>query len=197
MESEATSHDKREMKKEVKEQERQQTLNEKNKKEFNKNIMKYAIVAVVILVIVFGLYKVVYNIKSFQPYYDKPFHWHSNINMFICGQEVQLKCGSSMCGTVINHHHNDQIMHQEGNVLAKKEDLALARFFDTIGIKFSDTEIADKKNGDLCNGKPGNVNLYVNGKLNNEFSNYVPTRCDAQNPAEIRQRCDKIEVKFE
>ncbi|MBS3174431.1 hypothetical protein J4440_00960 [Candidatus Woesearchaeota archaeon] len=188
-----TGHEKKMLKK----QENQSSENKKDKKEIKKKTIKHAVIILVLALIIFGLYKSISNVKSFEPYYDKEFHWHANINIFTCGNEIQLKCKSGFCGTMLNHHHNDQIIHMEGSVLPRKEDISLGSFFDTINIKFSETEIADKKNGDLCNGKPGKVNLYVNGELNKEFKDYIPSMCNAQEPAEIRQRCDKIEVKFE
>ena len=103
-----------------------------------------------------------------------------------------------MCGVETTHHHNDDIIHMEGNgVITKKEDLSLGNFFDAISIPFNEMQIMNKKNGDLCNGKPGKVHLYIDGKENNEYRNYVPSRCDAQDVGEIHDRCNHIEVKFE
>ncbi len=194
---ELSSHEKKELKKQQKEGGKQFSSEVKVKKDSQKKFVKYAIAIIIVALVLSGLYKIINNVRSFQPDHKGFFHWHANINMFVCGEEAALKCPSGMCGTMLNHHHNDQIIHMEGSVLAKKEDISLGKFFDTIGIKFSETEITDKKNGDICNGKPAKVNLYVNGQLNNEYRNYIPSQCDAQDSIDIRKRCDKIEIKFE
>ena len=126
MEDNLTSHEKKELKK----QEKEKSRLDSEKKYSKKKIVKYAVLGLIILLVVFGLYKMVSNVKDFDPYYKGSFHWHSNINMFICGKEVKLRCNSNICGPMFTHHHNDDIIHTEGNVIAKKEDISLGSFFD-------------------------------------------------------------------
>lgn len=194
-----TQHEKKQIKKQQKEQERQQLHESKSKKESTGKIIKYGIMGAIILLIIFGGYFfVIKPIQGFQPYHEGFYHWHANFEVSVCGQSAQIRCGASLCGPMTMHHHNDNIIHIEGNTIAKKEDLAIGKFFDGINVVFTDTQLLNKNNGDLCdNGQPGNVKMYVNGQPNNEFGNYVPNRCDAGSTAEIRQQCDKIELKFE
>lgn len=192
-----TKHEKRELKQQQKEEERDKQEETKRKKELKSKAIKYAIIGVIVLLAVFGMYKVVNNIKSFQPYYEGFFHWHANFDVYMCGEKQEIRCPGSMCGIMLTHHHNDNLIHTEGSLIAKKEDVSLGKFFDRIGITFTETQLMDKKNGDLCNGNPGKAKLVVNGKENNELRDYVPSRCDAQDASEIKQRCDKIEVRFE
>ncbi len=192
-----TKHERRELKKQQKEKEVSDSENYKRNKEKKKLAAKYLVLGIIILLVVLGMYKLISNVRDFRPYYEGEFHWHANFEVFMCGERQEIKCGSSLCGIMLTHHHNDNIIHTEGSSISKKEDVALGKFFDRIGITFSDMQIMDKKNGDLCSGKAGRVKLVVNGKENTEFREYIPSRCNAQNAADIREKCDKIEVRFE
>ncbi len=195
----STSHEKKELKRQQKEQEKKQVHEQKSSKKFNKNIVTYGLVALAVLVIVIaGYFFLIKPIKEFDPYYEGLYHWHANLNIIACGQPVQLRCAGSLCGPMNLHHHNDEIIHMEGSSIAQKSDLALGKFFEAINVPFSETQISNWKNGDVCpNGNPGEVHMYVDGVRNNEFTNYVPTKCDAQAAAKVRQQCDKIEIRFE
>src|SRR3989338_1396139 len=157
-----TSHEKKEMKKQERDEEKEKTSNKLKSKLLKGKTLKYSIITlVVILVLVGGYYFIVKPIKSFQPYYGGSYHWHANFELFACGQPVEVKCPGSICGPMNLHHHNDNIIHMEGNSIAKKEDLALGKFFDAIGIPFSEAQISNWKNGDICpNGEPGEIHLY-------------------------------------
>jgi len=194
---EMSKHEKRELKQQQKEEEKEKHEDIKRKKELKSKTIKYTIIGVIVILAVFGMYKAINNIRSFQPYYEGFFHWHANFDVYVCGEKQEIRCPGGMCGIMLTHHHNDDIIHTEGNLIAKKEDVSLGKFFDRIGIPFTETQLMDKKNGDMCNENSGKVKLIVNGKENNELRDYIPSRCDAKDTAEIRQRCDKIEVRFE
>ncbi len=147
-----------------------------------KNALKTATVIVIILMFLgyagyaFNTWRKGLPDKAFT---DGPVHWHARLNVKICGQFRELPeskgltaHGKSAVGTPLLHHHHDGTAHIEGRVL-RPEDISLGAFFDAIGGKFSETEIFDKKNGDLCGEKPGSVKLNVNGSLNMEWKNYV------------------------
>lgn len=192
---ELTSHEKKEIKKEEKEKEREQSEKQQTNEKLKKNTIKYGIIILVISLIIFGgYYFVIKPIQNFKPYHNEAYHWHANFEVSICGQPAQVKCGAGMCGPMNLHHHNDNIIHIEGNTIAKQEDIAIGNFFDVLKIPFSSTQIMDKKNGDLCNGKPGNVHMYVNNQINNEFRNFILKKCETDN---IEKDCDHIDIKFE
>jgi len=197
MDEEISKHDRKEIRQQQREEEKKNIEHETKSKANTKKAIKYTVLTIIILLAVFGMYKLVNNIKSNQPYYKGTFHWHANFAVSICGEEQQIRCGSNLCGIMLTHHHNDNIIHTEGQVIMEKEEVSLGKFFDRIGIPFTETQLMDKKNGDLCDGKPGKVKLVVDGKENTELRNYIPSKCDIQDPSEIRQRCDKIEVRFE
>lgn len=197
-ENNLSKHEQKEQKKSEKDESKEHSLKQHNKKKLTKKIIGWSIFILVVLGILFLFYRAINISKNFQPYHTGFYHWHANFDVSICGVSENIRCGASICGPMSLHHHNDNIIHIEGNTIPKKEDLAIGRFFDGIDIKFSETEILDKKNGDLCpDGKAGSVKLYVNGELNNEFGNYSPAKCEAQDISDIREQCDKIEIKFE
>ncbi|MBI2148915.1 hypothetical protein HYU23_04495 [Candidatus Woesearchaeota archaeon] len=193
---ELTKHEKKHLKKEQREEEQKQHEEKKSKKELKSKTTKYVITAAVILLIVFGgYYFIIKPITSFKPYYSGFYHWHANFEASICGEPAQVRCGAGMCGPMNMHHHNDNIIHIEGNTIAKQQDLQLGNFFHGLGLDFSNQSLLGKKNGDLCpNGKLGTVNMYVNGQQNYEFDKYMLKRCDSSN---IKEDCEKIDLRFE
>ncbi len=193
---ELTNHEKKQLRKEQREKEEIGKNEIKSKKELNKKIVKYSIITLILLVIVFGgYYFVIKPIKDFEPYYKGAYHWHANFEVSICGQLAQIKCGAGMCGMMNFHHHNDNIIHIEGSSIAKKEDLYLGNFFRGLGLDFSNQSLFDKKNGDLCpNGNAGIVKMYVDGQPNYELDKYILKKCDSSN---IKEDCEEIDLKFE
>lgn len=105
-----------------------------------------------------------------------PVHWHADIEIEICGEPYFLPTiegFTNQVGTELVHTHEDMRIHIEGPVI-EPEDASLGNFFRLQGVPFSATQIADKKNGDICpNNKQGKVKLFVNGKENSEFENYI------------------------
>jgi len=194
--AELTKHEKKQLKREQKHEEKQQTQESKSNKELKRKITKYSIAAaIIILIILGGYYFIVKPVREFNPIHKGFYHWHSNIEVSVCGEPAKLRCGAGMCGPMTLHHHNDDIIHIEGNTIAKEEDISLGKFLDGINLEFSGTNLFGKNNGDLCpNGQQGTVKMYVNGQPNMEFDNYILNRCESQN---IKQDCEKIELKFE
>ena len=158
-------------------------------------MQKYSIYCLIALVVIFGIFKLFSGSSDSTdgnsnsgPYTSGPVHWHASLDTFICGEKVlvpeEAPLGEHMLGLPLLHTHADRLIHIEGQVW-KKEDIALGRYIDVIGEKFSNEQILDKKNGDLCDETPGKVNMFVNGKENLEFRDFVP------------KDGDKIEIKFE
>lgn len=66
-----------------------------------------------------------------------PVHWHSDIEFWACGAELDLRdphgALSNKIGTATYHEHNDKRIHLEGVVVRKSEDASLAKFMRVTG----------------------------------------------------------------
>lgn len=148
--------------------------------ELHKKIIFIVVSVIVIAVTVYAGASTVYlNLISES---QGPVHWHADFEIWICGQKMtnlQTSQGfESYVGTPVLHHHNDYRIHVEGLVV-KKQDVALHHFFEAIGgelthtsisVPLNDGTILSRKNGDLCNGQPANLRVFVkNGKTNDAF----------------------------
>lgn len=80
-----------------------------------------------------------------------PVHWHTGIEFWSCGAEVELRDPngflSNKIGTSTYHEHNDKFIHLEGVVVHKSTDASLEKFMsvtggyltkDSIGIPLND-----------------------------------------------------------
>ena len=177
------------------EQRREDKLKMQQEIENKGSLKKYAFIAVAVLLVGAALY--------FFAFVSKPsptgnfntagivfplnnIHWHAVPQINLCGEQKPIPTpGPGLhLGNTLFHTHEDAQIHIEGTV-AGPEQITLGGFFDNIGVKFSSTEIMDKKNGDICNGNPGTVQLLINGSQNTEFRDYV-----------VRDK-DKIQIMFE
>lgn len=109
-----------------------------------------------------------------------PVHMHAGVDIWICGEHKDLPHagnetthGKKFLGIHLMHTHDDNVIHIEG-VINKYEDITLGRFFDAINVPFAEDKILNVTNGDMCNGKPATLKMFVNHKENAEFKNYVP-----------------------
>lgn len=103
-----------------------------------KKILFAAIVAVTILPTLFFAGSTIYlnSISSSKG----PVHWHADVEIWACGQEVNLKDPkgfSNKIGTATLHEHNDKRVHLEG-VVVKPLDASLGKFFHVIGGKLEE-----------------------------------------------------------
>lgn len=109
-------------------------------------------------------------------------HWHVTLNIKIKGEDVAIPAGIGL-GAVhnpIHTHDPDDVVHLEFDGIVKKEDVALKNFFKVWGKDFSKESILGNKTGD-----GGTVKMFINGKENTEFENY------------LMQDGDKIEIVYE
>lgn len=94
-------------------------------------------------------------------------HWHATLDIRVCGEPAgveDLGSTSSHVGLSLLHTHGDNLVHVEG-APRYFSDITLGRFFNGLGIEFSDTGIYGYENGDLCpNGSPGTLSVSVNGE---------------------------------
>lgn len=61
-----------------------------------------------------------------------PVHWHTDIEFWVCGQEIELRDPyaflSNKIGTSTYHEHDDKRIHLEGVVIEKEYDASLEKF---------------------------------------------------------------------
>ncbi len=109
-----------------------------------------------------------------------PVHWHADFEIWVCGREIVPRSPESTLdnkvGTPEMHHHDDKRIHIEG-ILRRKSDASLGSFFRAIGGGLASTsiEIDGKiwRNNDLCNGKPAQLMIFVNGIQNFDYGEYI------------------------
>ena len=199
---EENNNDKKLSKHELKKLKKEQKLSsndEHNNKIKRKKIIKYSITTLVLILLIYVTYIfIIAPIKDFKPYTNGPIHWHANFEVDICGEKKDFTKGydfeDNRKGSLEFHSHNDEIIHIESQVI-KKEDLALGNFFDAINVQFSESQIMNKNNGDLCpNSNSGKVHMYINDIENYEFRKFIIRQCDSK---DIEDDCDKIKIKFE
>lgn len=175
---ELSEHEKRELEKQQKEEERRRVEEEKKEKEQNKKIIKYFIITAVIAVILYSFYYKYQNSEG--PYTPGMVHWHTTLDMSICGKKVDLPrigAGQHHRGLPLLHTHDDNIIHIEGQIF-RKEDAALGKFMDAVGVQFSETEFFDMKNGMNCEEKEGTLKMFINDKPSTLFRNYLAKNGD-------------------
>jgi hypothetical protein len=187
-----SAHEKREQQRKAKEEARTEKEEEKELKQRKKNYFWMA-VTIIVLIAFAGVVGWLYTHKK-EMYTDREVHWHAAVDLTICGEHVDLPCnvvsegtvhGKNFCGEHLLHHHYDNVIHIEGQI-EKKEDIALGKFFDIVGIPFDKDKILDKKNGDLCDGKPGVLKMYVNNQPRTDFRDFIPAAVEDARKQVIR-----------
>ncbi len=117
-----------------------------------------------------------------------PVHWHADFEVWSCGEQLELEDPTGMSnrvGTTLFHEHNDNRIHVEG-VVVGVADVSLHHFFETVGGELRDgmfrvpTHGGDVTalDGQLCNGRPGKVQVFV----------YKVTNPDERGSWDVRQR---------
>ncbi len=204
-----SKHERRELKRLKREEERGKQEENKKRKKSTKSVITYSIITIVVLGFIYLIYFLITrapssNGDSIYDLSDIPsgvIHWHADIDIFICGEDIELPDGlvGGHLGTGLSHTHDrttnknsmpssdgNGVMHLEGNVKANPSESTFVKYMKNIGINFNENEIMDKKNGDLCNDKNGTVNVYVNSKKYDKDINYYIPRDN-----------DIIDIKFE
>ena len=143
-----------------------------------RKLLTYFIVFIFLILISYGGYGLFKKSaeKEATAYTKTNVHWHTYPKVIICGEEKELPypLGQGHLGNALLHTHSppDNFMHIEGKVYSADE-IKLGKYFEVLGIKFTQSQIFDKKNGDLCNGKLGKLKMFVNDIENFELNNYV------------------------
>lgn len=100
-----------------------------------------------------------------------PVHHHADFEIYDCGTELDLidpKGFSNKVGTPTLHEHNDKRIHVEG-ALFQPGDTSLGKFFNVQGGEITSTSMTlptingpvSLKNGDICNGETGMLQVFV------------------------------------
>lgn len=97
-------------------------------------------------------------------------HWHAAFGFYICDAFTKNLADDAAKGGI--HTHADGLIHVEPIVVDDTgPNATTGRFLKLAGVTVTDTEIKsselgiDKKNGDKCGDKEGEVKVFVDGKL--------------------------------
>jgi len=137
--------------------------------DFSKKFLFSLIVILVILTTIYIITTTIIN--NINSYSRGNVHWHADFEIWGCNQKIDLKDPKGLLnriGTPLLHEHNDYRIHVEG-VVKEKLDVRLANFFEVINGKLNTSTLTiptnegfiTKLNGELCNGIPGKVQVFV------------------------------------
>lgn len=184
--------------KEQKRHEREQVKEKERSSQKRTKRTKQAAIAAVVLLILAGIGYFVANLpKQAEPAgsYDLTgfpssfIHWHADVDVVICGEDrrVPEAVSGGLLGKNRLHTHDrstninslpgsdgNGVIHTEGNVRQAPSEHTLERFMQNIGVKFSESEIMDKKNGDTCGNATGTVKVSLNDQPLSNFTVYLP-----------------------
>ena len=146
---------------------------EKKIKKFKKYLF-FCIVLVAIVTTILIVFSTLYT--NFISETKGPVHWHADFEIWKCGKKLDLidpKGLTNRIGTPVLHEHGDNRIHVEG-VVVDFSDVDLHNFFDVVGgsldkdnfIALTNNGIVEAKNGDLCNGEEGKLQVFVYEVLN-------------------------------
>ncbi len=187
-EEKLSKHELKKLKRQQRDEQRNLEREKYFKEQRKKNIFKYSLIFISLIIIIYFGFKFFSNIEIEKPYSNGQVHWHAALNIEACGDKVDLPKadpitslhGQPFLGTPLLHTHDDAKIHIEG-VVNKAEDITLGRFFDVIKVDFSNDKIMDHKNGDLCNDKPGELKISINGIENLDPRNHAISDGDSIN----------------
>ncbi len=161
--------------KKLEREQHEQMLAEAREKRLREQRTKQLILWGIVLVLVGGLGYWTWSYYSTTPVFRiGNVHWHTQLEMEVCGKKMDLPrvgAGAHMRGLALLHTHDDNIVHVEGYI-SHPNEVTLGRFMDAVGVKFSGKEFFDKKEGDLCDDKPGKLKMWVNGQESTVFREY-------------------------
>ncbi len=160
-----------------KEEVKEQWKEKKNNRKRTKQIALWGVSLIVIALIIYGINNIIQNSGTYS---QGQVHWHADLKVTVCGEDYPLPKptggsvhGQPFVGSILMHLHNEPQIHVEGTI-KKAEDITVGKFMEGIGLNFKETELLDKKKGDLCpDGKAGTVKLLVNGKESLELARKV------------------------
>jgi len=166
-----TGHQRREIRKKEKDESTKQKEESEKKSERKKSVFNLVLIVAVLVAFAAGMGWLLTNKE--ETYTDRDVHWHTLLDINICGEQRNLPHAKSEGPHGVLHTHDDNTIHVEGRIM-KEEDIALGKFFDLMDVPFDKDKIMDVENGDLCDGKPGVLKMYVNDQPRDDFRDYIP-----------------------
>ena len=152
-----------------------------------KTLMKWAAVALIAVFLIWGAWFLIKKsqVPSSSIISQNGLHWHPKLKILINGkeQEIPANIGIGAIHEELHTHDEDAkdgVVHMEMKGMVTKDEVRLGNFFKIWGKEFNQTQILDRKNG-----AEGSVKMFVNGKENNGFENYL-----------MREN-DNIEIRYE
>jgi len=107
-------------------------------------------------------------------------HIHAYVPIKICGEDKRLPIELGPLNEPHTHeeknviHWHDRLLYDNVNKkLLDPAPLTLGAFFDALKVNFNLDSILDKKNGDLCPDGTSTLKMFVNGKRNDQFRDYI------------------------
>jgi len=154
---------------------------EKEKEKQRKKIDKIIIISIIILIFSIWIYFSSKNITTYKNPIVNPnqvpnqrTHWHPHLTIIINNQTqiIPANIGISPGKESSTHTHTDdgKIHIESLNPKANPETFSLGYFFNEWGKSFNKTCILDKC---IRNNSNDTLKMYVNGKENFEFENYI------------------------
>ena len=137
-----------------------------------KKAKKYLFLGIVIPIVIASLFLIGSTLYvNFISETKGPVHWHADFEIWNCGEKLDLvnpEGFSNKIGSSVFHEHGDDRIHVEGVVVSKSK-IDLHSFFETIGGDLdknrleipTDDKVVEVKDGDLCNGKPGKLQVFL------------------------------------
>ncbi len=182
MEEERISrHEIKQLRKEEKEQEATHKDQVRGNKKRNKNVIKYSLLFLVLVLIGWLAYSL-FNQEEGTRFLRGQVHWHATISLETCGEYRSvdyLGSPTNHVGNSLLHTHGDNLYHLEGSPKYVSQT-TLGSFFDAIGVKVRNDELFEYKNGDTCpNGSVGRVSMLVNNKTITNITTYAPQDKDS------------------
>lgn len=158
-------------------------------------VFKILIYLVILVIIVFLIYSYFSYKKSLGTEEGETFvicdqqqncvialHGHAEVDIKVCGEEVDLHLETGDLSSTHTHkernliHIHERLKYDNSTqTILQTEPITMKSFFNhlDVSIRFNSNCIADKCNGDLCNGNPGTLKFYINDIENNEYENYI------------------------
>ncbi|MDO8480926.1 MAG: hypothetical protein Q7S65_03855 [Nanoarchaeota archaeon] len=155
------------------------------KRDFPQHHKKMLFAAFALLIIVptlfLGFSTIRENITSVT---KGPVHWHADVIVEACGERLNLadpQFPRNKVGTPLLHEHNENRIHVEGTV-QELDEVTLHHYFEVIGGTLEEGQLVYPTNeglrafsdGDACDEGTGTLKVYVNGKEQETYEEYVP-----------------------
>lgn len=197
-------HELRELRREGRKKERKESEDRQVKSKKRGRIITYIVIVLVLAGIGFGAYSLSTGGNGISPEVGDYLraqlatipssfvHWHADADVVICGENRQLPEArvGGLLGTQNIHTHDkatnagsitnsdgNGVLHNEGNFHEAPYEHTLGKFFQNIGVPFSESGVMNVKNGDACPaGGRGTMKVFINEKeaVGTDFLYYIP-----------------------